>query len=241
MALIRVVLSDLDDTLFDHYRATRLSLQRVVAGDPAFARWTLDDVDRCHRELLERFHLEVLAGRLSADDARIARFQCLFDMAGAEDSARRAAETAQAYRQLYETCWHCVPGARALLGAAKSAGAAVVIVTNNTVAEQQQKLAMLGLAAFVDHLVTSEEVCCSKPDPGIFHEALARANASAADAVMLGDSWPSDVEGARSVGVRPVWLNRFGAVSRDPAVDEIASLEPATETVRLLLRNGVRS
>jgi FMN phosphatase YigB (HAD superfamily) len=236
MAPIRVVLSDLDDTLFDHYRATRLSLERVVAGDPAFTTWTLEDVDRCHRDLLERFHLEVLAGRLSVDDARVARFHSLFDMAGAADSARRAVEVARAYRRLYETCWYCVPGAAALLGAVKAAGAAVVIVTNNTVAEQQQKLATLGLAPFVDHLVTSEEVCCSKPEPGIFHEALLRANASAGEAVMLGDSWPSDVEGARSVGVRPVWLNRFGAVSQDPSVEEIASLEPAVETLRILLR-----
>src|SRR5262245_7445425 len=123
MSRVRVVLSDLDDTLFDHHRATRLALQRVVGGDPAFHNWTLDDVDRSHRELLERFHLEVLAGRLSVDEARIARFECLLGLAGVGDATTRAREIARSYRETYETCWHAVPGAATLLSAVKSVGA----------------------------------------------------------------------------------------------------------------------
>jgi len=233
---VRVVLTDLDDTLFDHDRATRTALQRVLADDPAFTDWTLDDIDRCHRDLLERFHLEVLAGRLSTDEARIFRFRCLLECAGAAEAETRAVSTAASYRQEYETCWHPVPGAAALLSAVKSTGAAVAVVTNNSVLEQRQKLARLGLASWVDHLVTSEEMCCSKPEPRIFLEALRRTGVSASDAVMFGDSWTADVEGARSAGVRPVWLNRFGAVSLDDSVEEIAAIEPVDAALRMLLR-----
>jgi putative hydrolase of the HAD superfamily len=42
----------------------------------------------------------------------------------------------------------------------------------------------------------------------------------------VGDAWATDIEGARAAGVRPVWLNRFGALSRDPAVAELQALEP---------------
>jgi len=233
---VRVVLTDLDDTLFDHDRATRTALQRVLADDPAFTNWTLDDIDRCHRDLLERFHLEVLAGRLSTDEARISRFRCLLECAGAAEAETRAVSTAASYRQEYETCWHPVPGAAALLSAVKSSGAAVAVVTNNSVLEQRQKLARLGLAAWVDHLVTSEEMCCSKPAPRIFLEALRRTGVSAPDAVMFGDSWTADVEGARSAGVRPVWLNRFAAASLDDSVEEIAAIEPVDAALRVLLR-----
>ena len=30
----------------------------------------------------------------------------------------------------------------------------------------------------------------------------------AEDAVMVGDSWAADVEGARAAGIRPIWFNR---------------------------------
>lgn len=229
-----VILSDLDDTLFDHHRATRSALRHVFGSDPALRGWTLDDVERRHRELLETFHVEVLAGRLSVDAARVARFQRLLEIVATDDAAARAPDVARAYRDAYETCWHAVAGAPELLAQIKAAGLSLIVVTNNSVLEQQQKLARLGLGRLVDHLVTSEETGCSKPAPDIFREALRRANAVPAEAVMLGDGWATDVEGARAAGVRPVWLNRFGAVSPDPTVDELASLEPAPQTLRVL-------
>ena len=50
----------------------------------------------------------------------------------------------------------------------------------------------------------------AKPDPRIFAIALERLGCAAADAVMIGDSWPADIEGARAAGVRAIWFNRSG-------------------------------
>lgn len=66
----------------------------------------------------------------------------------------------------------------------------------------------LGLAPYLDFAVTSHEVGATKPHPPIFHEALRRACAEPADAVHVGDQLTSDVEGARSVGIAPVLLDR---------------------------------
>ena len=60
---VRVVLSDLDDTLFDHTTTTRIALTRVRDAVPEFTRWSLDELDARHRELLERLHVEI--GRAS--------------------------------------------------------------------------------------------------------------------------------------------------------------------------------
>jgi putative hydrolase of the HAD superfamily len=56
-----------------------------------------------------------------------------------------------------------------------------------------------------------------KPHPSIFQAALDQAGVRAAEAVMVGDSLPHDVEGARSVGMRGVLLARGleGAAERD--------------------------
>lgn len=222
-----VLLCDLDDTLFDHQHATRSALARLQASDARLQAWPLQDLKERHHILLEQFHQEVLAGRLSIDAAREQRFQALV---GGGD----ATGLAQAYRDAYTTDWQEVSGAAALLTAMRARGWAIVIVTNNIVSEQRIKLARIGLAPLVDHLVTSEEVGVSKPHAGIFEHALARVATAAADAVMLGDAWSADVEGARALGIRPVWLNRHGAVSPDPAVAELRALTPIDEAVSVL-------
>jgi putative hydrolase of the HAD superfamily len=231
---VRVVLVDLDDTLFDHDRATRESLRAIQADGLAFGGWTLDELDRRHRVVLEVLHLDFLAGRMSGDEARVARFQQLLEAAGASDAAARAPEVARHYRRVYEQSWHCVPGAPELLRAIRATRRLVVVVTNNHLAEQEQKLARLALRPFVDELVTSEEAGCCKPEPEIFRQALARAGAAAGDAVMLGDAWATDIEGAKAAGVRPVWLNRFGHPCPDPGVAQLNSLEPCEVALRVL-------
>ena len=222
-----VLLCDLDDTLFDHQHATRSALARLQASDARLQAWSLEDLKERHHILLEQYHQEVLAGRLTIDAAREQRFQALV---GGGD----AAGLAQAYRDAYTTDWQEVAGAATLLTTMRALGWAIVIVTNNIVSEQRIKLARLGLAPLVDHLVTSEEVGVSKPHAGIFEHALARVSTTAADAVMLGDAWPADVEGARAIGIRPVWLNRYGVASPDASVAELRALTPVDDAVRVL-------
>jgi HAD superfamily hydrolase (TIGR01662 family) len=232
---VRAVLCDLDDTLFDHRRATRESLARVVSGDPCFAGVTLDEIDREHRLLLERLHLEVLAGRLTVEDARVERFRLLVETVAPGEGRARSREMARAYRATYEQCWHLVEGAFELLSGIKAALVTVVIVTNNNVLEQEQKIRRLGLADLVDALVTSQEVGCAKPAPGMFHFALARADCSVDRAVMLGDAWDTDITGARALGMRVVWLNRLGEPSPDASVPELRSLAPPDQALRVIL------
>lgn len=234
-----VLLCDLDDTLFDHDRATRDSLADLRRSHQVLTCWSLDELDARHRVLLETLHLEVLAGRLLVDEARRERFSRLLAQAGVADDAAAAEQMACAYRTTYASNWHPVSGALELLRAVRSEGHAVVIVTNNGVAEQQLKLERCGIGACVDVMVTSEEAGISKPDPGIFEFALARVGAAATDAVMLGDAWAADVEGARAAGVTPVWFNPTGRQSPDPAVAELASLAPAAAALAVLRQAGL--
>jgi putative hydrolase of the HAD superfamily len=226
---VPVLLCDLDDTLFDHQHATRAALARLQATDVRLQAWALEDLKSRHHILLEQYHQEVLAGRLTIDQARERRFQALV---GGGD----ATGLAEAYRDAYTLDWQEVAGAADLLRAVRTAGHSVVIVTNNIVAEQQKKLDRLGLLPLVDALVTSEEVGAQKPEPRIFSEALARVGADPADAVMLGDAWIADVTGAQASGIRPVWLNRLGTTSPDPSVAELRALTPTHDVVGVICR-----
>jgi HAD superfamily hydrolase (TIGR01509 family) len=227
-------LSDLDDTLFDHLHSTRIALARAREVVPALCCWSPSELETRHRSLLEALHLEVLAGRASIEIARVERFRRLLSAAGSNTAAADAPGLARCYREAYERGWQPVAGAVALAEAIKRAGLPLVIVTNNSLAEQTIKLAQCGLTRYVDALVTSEEVGACKPDTEIFNAALERVNVAADAAVMLGDAWATDIEGARGAGIRVVWFNRHAETSPDPTVPEIDSLEPAAHVLEML-------
>lgn len=229
------VLFDLDDTLFDHRFASDAALDRVRERHACLQTWPLPELKRRHSLWLERLHLEVLAGRLAVDEARLRRFQELFAEAGEALSREAALEVAMAYRRAYLDHWQAVAGAVELL-AHLSQRARVGVVTNNIVSEQLEKLRACGLEPYVDTVVISEEAGAAKPDARIFEIALARLGSGVAEAVMVGDAWVNDIHGARAAGLLAVWFNRFGAPCPEPGVvTEIVSLEPAEAVAELLL------
>ena len=66
----------------------------------------------------------------------------------------------------------------------------------------------LGLAGWFDATTTSEEARSCKPDPGIYHMALAKAGDPAPeDVVFVGDSPPHDMAGARPLGMTTVLIS----------------------------------
>lgn len=147
---------------------------------------------------------------------------------------REAQALSTRYRALYQARRRAVPGAREVLERLHGR-AAIAIVTNSQVEEQEEKLAFLGFRHLVDHLVVSEDVGVLKPDPRIFQIALDRAGAPAERAVMLGNSWETDVLGARAAGVRAVWFNRFHDPNPEPGVvAEIDTMEDPARVERAL-------
>lgn len=233
---VRAVLCDLDDTLFDHTHASLCAVTALHGAVPEFGCWSIDELASRHRECLEVMHLEVLAGRMSIPEARHERFRRLLVSARAAEADRLALELAPAYRQAYEIGWRSVPGALSLLAELKNRGVKILVVTNNVTDEQRVKLGRCGMTAYVDELVTSEDVGVQKPDPRIFQVAMEHAGVTTDEAVMLGDAWATDIEGARRAGLRAIWLNRLGVASPDATVTEIRSLEPVDRTVDLILR-----
>ncbi|MDP2311024.1 MAG: HAD-IA family hydrolase [Pseudomonadota bacterium] len=95
------------------------------------------------------------------------------------------------------------PDADALLAAF---GGPKVIVTNGLRRLQRAKLVCAGLVGRVDHVCISDEVGAEKPDPAIFHAALACAGCGPEDALMIGDHPVNDIAGALGVGIPAVFV-----------------------------------
>jgi HAD superfamily hydrolase (TIGR01509 family) len=68
-----------------------------------------------------------------------------------------------------------------------------------------------GLRAWLATLVDSAVVGCRKPDPAIFHAALADLGIPPEAALFVGDSLRRDMAGARAIGMPHVWLHPLPA------------------------------
>ena len=224
------MLFDLDDTLFDHEQAARVALARVHETHSVFTEWRFDAFEQAHSRVLEELHVQVLSGERTVDQAREERFRRLFAQSDAPGDEGRVRATAAAYREAYLAARQPVNGALEVLAALKPL-VRIGIVSNNLLEEQEGKIRLCGFGPYVDALVVSEAVGLSKPDPAIFAHALERLACVPEDAVMIGDSWPADIEGARAAGIRPIWFNRARRQAPDTScgVREVYTLAPIDE------------
>lgn len=233
--MIRAVLIDLDDTLVDHQYAIRAALKSLHESDARLQALDYDYLVTEWQRLLEAMHDDVALGRVPIHESRMRRYHRFYEMAGSPVTSDEVLAIADRHVAMYMSTRRIVPGADALMAALK-AHVPIAVVTNNTVVEQTEKLATFGLSAYVDHLITSEEVGVAKPDRVIFEHALERLGVGAAEAVMIGDSWENDVVGASRCGIRPIWLNRHGVACPDARLaHELARFEPVAHVVNVVL------
>jgi putative hydrolase of the HAD superfamily len=233
--MVRAVLFDLDDTLFDHAACSRDALEAVQGCHAGLHAMAFAELERAHSEFLELLHVDVMVGRMPLDVARRERFRRLFNRAGVRPDAALVATTAETYRNRYREVWRAVPGAARLLALVRER-ARVAIVSNNLRVEPREKLRVCGLEPFVDALVVSEEIGVPKPDPAIFDAALQRVACGPDEAVMVGDSWAADIVGARAAGIRAIWFNPRGtpAPEEGSTQAQVQTFEPPGPAVRLI-------
>lgn len=81
------------------------------------------------------------------------------------------------------------------------------IITNGFEEVQMLKLQKSKIDSFFKTITTSESAGVKKPDPKIFYHALKAAGATAAESVMIGDSYEADVLGAKALGIEAICFN----------------------------------
>ncbi len=97
----------------------------------------------------------------------------------------------------------------------------ITIVSNGFVSVQYRKINASGLRDCFQHIVLSEEVGITKPQPGIFEIALQLNGLQKEEVVMIGDSYTSDIQGAINAGIDQIWL-------QSPTLSEEEKAKPAT-------------
>jgi len=92
-----------------------------------------------------------------------------------------------------------------------------------------------GLAPLFGVMTDSQRVGAEKPEPAIFHAALAALQAAPETAVMVGDSLRRDCEGARRSGMAFIWIAPEGVQAAEcGAVADRSILAAVTELPDLI-------
>ena len=188
--MLRAVLIDMDDTLYDE-RSYVLSGFQVVAEAIATRHPGVDA-----EMLLADMTVELDAyGRGRVFDEALAR-------AGLTPTPSLVAELVGLYREHRPriALWPGVSEALAEIGA----HCRTAIVTDGLAQMQRRKVEALGLAARVDEVLYCWEHDAAKPAPDCYAEALRRLGARPDEAVVVGDRPDHDMAAARAIGCRSI-------------------------------------
>lgn len=105
----------------------------------------------------------------------------------------------------------------------------LLVLSNGFNEVQHRKLQNANIDTYFTHVILSDVVGVNKPHPAIFRFALDAANVRKEEAVMLGDSWESDICGAYQSGIDQIWFNpdRLRAEGFEPTyiVTELKEIE----------------
>ena len=89
-------------------------------------------------------------------------------------------------------------------------------VVSNREDSFQKELDEMNLTSYFDFLLAAGEVGSFKPDTKIFQHALQIANASADEAMYIGDNYFADIVGSNNAGLIPVLYDPVGLFSDAP-------------------------
>jgi putative hydrolase of the HAD superfamily len=82
-----------------------------------------------------------------------------------------------------------------------------------------------GLAPYFKKVFASEDINAPKPDKRIFRYALMNCNAKKNRSMIIGDTWETDIAGARQMGMDHVFFTKNGKETAIPPKNTIQQYE----------------
>lgn len=81
------------------------------------------------------------------------------------------------------------------------------ILSNGFAELQTRKMQSADIFRYFDGVILSEDIGVNKPNPAIFEHALCTAGVTSDRALMIGDNYEVDIEGAHRIGLDQVFYN----------------------------------
>ena len=159
--------------------------------------------------------------------------KALMDLVGAPEGeyARLIPRVADGFRDI--RTWSVVmPDTPGVLASLQQQGYFLGVISNS-VGTLGGQLKREGLRGYFEAVFDSAIVGVEKPHPEIFQLALTSASVAAHEAVFVGDTYSTDVGGARLSGLHGVLIDRVGAYLNPecPRITSLPELEQVLDTL----------
>ncbi len=215
--MIKAVVFDLDDTLYDY----TFCHQRAM---DALGQYCCTNFGMCKRDFEIRFEEAKCTVKKRLKETASSHNRLLYMQTFLEQLGRLPAEGAL---KMYDVYWDTLlgeaklfPYVRDLLFELKKHRIKIGILTDLTVHIQHRKIIRLGLSGDIECLVTSEEVGIEKPSEPAFVRIVEKLDCKKEEVLMVGDSRKRDVDGAKKAGLHAIWFSKKDAFTMGNTVME---------------------
>ncbi len=211
--MIKTILFDLDDTLYDYQSTHKKSMEEVYTLLKKEINFPRKKFIHLYNQAKEEVKM-VLEGR-AASHSRVLYFQRLVEKT-------HPTLEANLIKKLYDTYWeHFIknmkigPGVLETLKELKKRDIKIVLVSDMTTHIQLKKIIKLKINKYVDYLVTSEESGSEKPHYMMFLLGLQKTSCLPEEAIMVGDNKNKDMAGANAINMKTAWITKSKKISKE--------------------------
>ncbi|GAA1295393.1 HAD family hydrolase [Streptomyces sanglieri] len=219
--VIRAVLWDIDDTIFDYTTADRLGMHKHLEheGLPDGYK-NVEQALVAWRELTDVHWARFAAGETDFQGQRRERVREFLSrpLGDAEADGWFARHAAH-----YEAAWSLFPDVLPALDLLAD-GFRHAVLSNASVHNQDRKLRRLGVRDRFEAMVCAVELGISKPDAGAFHAGCEALALEPREVAYVGNEPDIDAGGAAAAGLMGIWLDRGGRGGR-PELVRISGLD----------------
>ena len=194
--MIKNILFDLDDTLFDFHAAEKKAIKRTfeTLGVPA-----TEEVLKRYSQINSEYWKMLEKGLITRDGVKVGRFEKLFAETGYRVSPE---ETAALYENNLSQGHIFIDGAENLLSFLYGKYR-LYIVSNGSAKVQDGRIKSSGIAKYFENIFISQRVGFDKPNKEFFDACFSKIpDFSSDETVIIGDSLSSDIKGGKNAGIK---------------------------------------
>lgn len=221
------VFFDLDNTLWDHRKNAKLTLQKLFKNYNCAEKYQLEfeDFHTQYDSINEGLWAGLRDEKIDKAYLRKHRFYDTFlkfnidDFELSQKFENQFLDDIVEYNELVE-------GALEILHYLKDKKYILHIITNGFEEVTHRKIDGSGMSEFFKTVTSADSLGIRKPNPKIFDYALKIANTKKEESILIGDDWIADVLGAKNYGMNVIFFDVF---KEQPALTEIKRIENLLE------------
>lgn len=231
---------DLDDTMYDLMQPFKKAHDKLFAERTHAGCAELFKKSRVYSDILLEQERE---GKIAKEDAFYERLRLTYGDAGLTVK-REEGDRFEAEYRYYQTRIEMFDFMEEVLDFCTEARTGLAVLTNGNSEGQRRKTAALKLWRWFEDewIFPTGEIGYHKPDVRAFKEVERRMDFLPEDTWYIGDTYESDVTGAKASGWRTIWLNHRGRrcpVKVSEATEELKSGKELLPLLQCIVANTV--